>query len=45
MLKIGNWPFWSKMERFDREINIEHKGNAVVECLTWGRGFEPHPCH
>ena len=20
-----NWPFWSKFERFDREINIEHK--------------------
>ena len=24
-LKIGNWPFWSKFERFDRKINIEHK--------------------
>ena len=25
MLKIGNLPFWSKFETFDREINIEHK--------------------
>ena len=24
-LKIGNLPFWSKIERFYREINIEHK--------------------
>ena len=24
-LKIGNWPFWSKFETLDREINIEHK--------------------
>ena len=24
-LKIGNWPFWSKFKRFDREINIVHK--------------------
>ena len=24
-LKIENWPFWSKVERFDRETNIEHK--------------------
>ena len=24
-LKIGNWPFWSKIERLDIEINIEHK--------------------
>ena len=23
-LKIGNWPFLSKIERFDRVINIEH---------------------
>ena len=22
--KIGNLLFWSKIERFDREINIEH---------------------
>ena len=25
LLKIGEWPFWMKFERFDREINIEHK--------------------
>ena len=24
-LKIGNWPFWSKFETFDRDINREHK--------------------
>ena len=24
-MKMGNWPFWSKFETFDREINIEHK--------------------
>ena len=24
-LKIGNWPFRSKFETFDREINLEHK--------------------
>ena len=24
-VKIGNWPFWSKFETFDRAINIEHK--------------------
>ena len=23
-LKIGNWSFWSKVETFDREINIGH---------------------
>ena len=22
---MGNRPFWRKIERFDREINIEHK--------------------
>ena len=24
-LKIGKWPFCSKFETYDREINIEHK--------------------
>ena len=34
LLKIGNLPFWSKLERFDRGINIEHKQipkNIVTE--------------
>ena len=25
LVKIGNLPFWRKIERFDSEINIEHK--------------------
>ena len=24
-LKTGNWPFWSRFEMFERQINIEHK--------------------
>ena len=29
-LEIGKWPFWSKFETFDREINIEHKQKKTI---------------
>ena len=29
---MGNRPFWRKIERFDREINIEHK--QVPKCIS-----------
>ena len=31
-LKVGNLPFWSKIERIDREINTEHKQIPLRYC-------------
>ena len=34
-LKIGKWPFWSKIKTLDGEINIEHK-QIPKDILTEG---------
>ena len=38
--KIGKWPFWTKVETCNREINIEHKQIPKKNILTYDENYQ-----